>query len=290
VSAGAGPGCGGKSTQDVGLIGGLKIGAIWATDKENFRYCFATIPKERQKCSMLVVAHRGASAAEPENTPAAFRRADAMGADGVELDVRIAVDGSLVVAHDPLPADDPGLETSAAPRSDAPAYLEEALQACGSTMLVNVEIKNLESEDGFDPLMTVVDRTVELLRSRGDHVDRWLISSFSWATIDHCRRIAPEFATAALCLAIGPRGLERVARSGHSAVNPKATAIDAALVRRAHSLGLAVNAWTVNNVARLRELSALDVDGIVTRVPDEALAELGRSPDRPLNPRWGRRA
>ena len=33
-----------------------------------------------------VIAHRGASRAEPENTVAAFRRAAAMGAEAVELD------------------------------------------------------------------------------------------------------------------------------------------------------------------------------------------------------------
>jgi glycerophosphoryl diester phosphodiesterase len=54
---------------------------------------------------MLVIAHRGASAAAPENTPDAFRLADRMGADGVELDVRRTPDGRLLVAHDPLPDD-----------------------------------------------------------------------------------------------------------------------------------------------------------------------------------------
>jgi glycerophosphoryl diester phosphodiesterase len=35
----------------------------------------------------LAIGHRGASGHEPENSPAAFRRALALGADGVELDV-----------------------------------------------------------------------------------------------------------------------------------------------------------------------------------------------------------
>lgn len=48
----------------------------------------------------LIIAHRGASALAPENTLAAFRRAIADGADGIELDVRLAKDGVLVVVHD----------------------------------------------------------------------------------------------------------------------------------------------------------------------------------------------
>ena len=46
-----------------------------------------------------VIAHRGASWEEPENTLPAFRRAIAVGADYVEFDVHAARDGSLVVGH-----------------------------------------------------------------------------------------------------------------------------------------------------------------------------------------------
>jgi glycerophosphoryl diester phosphodiesterase len=49
---------------------------------------------------MQVIAHRGASKAERENTVAAFRLAASMGADAVELDVRRSRDGVLVVHHD----------------------------------------------------------------------------------------------------------------------------------------------------------------------------------------------
>jgi len=48
---------------------------------------------------MHIIAHRGASAYEPENTIAAFERAISMGADWVELDVRLSADGHLVVSH-----------------------------------------------------------------------------------------------------------------------------------------------------------------------------------------------
>ena len=48
-----------------------------------------------------ILAHRGASARARENTVEAFRLASALGADGVELDVRRTADGALVVHHDP---------------------------------------------------------------------------------------------------------------------------------------------------------------------------------------------
>ncbi len=48
-----------------------------------------------------VIAHRGASAHEPENTIRAFLRAAELGADMVELDVHLSADGEPVVIHDP---------------------------------------------------------------------------------------------------------------------------------------------------------------------------------------------
>ncbi len=52
------------------------------------------------KKRFLIIAHRGASAYEPENTLRAFRKALEMGADAIELDVRQSADGVIVVVHD----------------------------------------------------------------------------------------------------------------------------------------------------------------------------------------------
>ncbi|MFM9131198.1 MAG: glycerophosphodiester phosphodiesterase, partial [Actinomycetota bacterium] len=52
-----------------------------------------------------IIAHRGASRAETENTLAAFRTAGRMGADAVELDVRRTLDGAMAVHHDDHLAD-----------------------------------------------------------------------------------------------------------------------------------------------------------------------------------------
>lgn len=287
---------GGVRRGGVGLIGGLKIGAIAATDKENFRYCFATIAPVDENSCVLVIAHRGASRAETENTPAAFRRADSMGADGVELDVRAGPDGSLVVTHDPLESSELAVRVAGPdvpvtdPAVPGAPLLADVLDACGARMLVNVEIKNFESEPGFDSTMAIADRTVAQLRARGGRVDRWLLSSFSWATIDHCRRMAPEFATAALCTAISTTALDRVARAGHAAVNLLDRAVDADLVDRAHALGLSLNVWTVSEPDRISTLRELGVDGVVTPVPNEALAALGRTAAGEVSPRWGTRA
>jgi glycerophosphoryl diester phosphodiesterase len=48
-----------------------------------------------------VIAHRGASGYEYENSRAAFRRAVMLDADGIELDIHTTSDGGIVVHHDP---------------------------------------------------------------------------------------------------------------------------------------------------------------------------------------------
>jgi glycerophosphoryl diester phosphodiesterase len=62
-----------------------------------------------------VIAHRGASGYEYENSRAAFRRAVMLDADGVELDVHATLDGGIVVHHDPeMPGVGPIAELSLA--------------------------------------------------------------------------------------------------------------------------------------------------------------------------------
>lgn len=232
---------------------------------------------------MLVIGHRGASAAEPENTPAAFAAADRMGADGVELDVRWARTprrGSrLVVHHDPLPTG-----PDAAARIDGFPDLDDVLDACGDRMLVNVEIKNSDADGGADPTMAVVGPTIDALRRRGrGWRHRWLISSFSLATVDFCRAAAPEVPTAFLVEVADEHTIAVAAAHGHAAIHPWHVGLRADQVTAAHAAGLAVNIWTCNDAGRLRELADMGVDGACTDVPDTAIAVLG---ERPATPRW----
>jgi len=49
---------------------------------------------------MEVIAHRGASGYEPENTLAAFGKAIELKSDMIELDVRLSKDAEVIVFHD----------------------------------------------------------------------------------------------------------------------------------------------------------------------------------------------
>ena len=223
-----------------------------------------------------VMAHRGASKASPPgNTIAAFRLAGELGADSVELDVRLLADGHLAVHHDPVLADGRALHELRS--GDLPAdvpLLDAALDAC-RPMVVNIEIKNLPREPGFDPDERAVHGVVELVRSRRDE-DRVLVSSFHLPTIDRIRQEAPELETAFLvqvALQSGALVDDLVAR-GHRGLHPWHKLVTQRLVRRCHAAGLAVRPWTVDDPGRIGVLGRWGVDAVCTNVPDVAVAVL----------------
>jgi glycerophosphoryl diester phosphodiesterase len=230
--------------------------------------------------AMLVIAHRGASAAFTENTLAAFAGAAALGADGVELDVRRTADGRLAVTHDAI-VPDGGLvvETAFADLPDHVTDLAHALDQCAPLRLVNIEIKNWPDDPDFDPSEQLAANVVALLDERGE-LDglRNLISSFHLPTVDRVHELAPGLPTA--WLLVRPEVPEEIiataAEHGHAAVHPHHAFVDEGFVRHAHDAGLVVNAWTCDESERIRWLADVGVDGVVTNVPDVALAALNR--------------
>ncbi len=225
-----------------------------------------------------VIAHRGASRDERENTVAAFRRAVALGADGVELDVRRSADGVLVVHHDAHLGDGRAIVDTAA--RDLPAHvarLTAALDAAAGA-LVNLEIKNAPGEPDFDPDEGVAAAVAESLAARPEPADRWLVSSFRMETIDRLRALAPELATAYLTDRLDDTVLDAVAGGGHVAVHPWVGDLGATAIAAAHARGLRVNVWTCNDPVRALELARCGVDGIVTDVPDVILTALAAPP------------
>lgn len=218
----------------------------------------------------LVIAHRGASAARPENTVEAFRHARQLGADWVELDARRAADGSVWVLHDDHLAD--GRVLATLHPDELPAEvpsLHEALEACEG-MGINIEIKNVPIDKDYDPTEVVAARTVELVRELDLH-DRVLVSSFSMDTVDAVRGADGRIETAWLTVhEVDEVALRRVADRGHAAVHPHEMAVDAGAVQRARSVGLRLNTWTTDDPDRIRAQVELGVDGICTNVPDVA--------------------
>jgi glycerophosphoryl diester phosphodiesterase len=209
----------------------------------------------------------------------AFTAARALGADGVELDVRHTADGVLVIHHDPEISGF-GLiaaATLAELRAAAPSVptFAEALAACAG-LLVNVEIKCLPWDPDADtPDHAHVRAVVAALAGTPLEI---IVSSFDLSAIDACRSLAPALATG--WLTADQSVVEAASRAhahGHTAVNPdrkSALAASSAEIAAVHEQGVRVNVWTVDDPADMVQLAELGVDALITNVPDLARATL----------------
>lgn len=232
-------------------------------------------PRRRDGGSVTLLAHRGGAGPWRENSLEAFAAGLALGADGVELDVRRTSDGRLVVHHDAEIAGTGAIHSLRA--GELPPWvpgLDEALAACAGAA-VNVEIKNAPVEPGFDPdenLATEVAATLTGAAGRiGATPARVIVSSFWPASLAAVRLGAPEIPVGllvhpALDATVAAR---QAADMGCSALHPFHSQAGPALVELVHDLGMSVCAWTVNEPADLAAVLAAGVDVVISdRVAD----------------------
>jgi glycerophosphoryl diester phosphodiesterase len=234
-------------------------------------------PRWGRRVVPLVIGHRGAPTHETENTLAAFRRARDDGADGVELDVRLARTGEVVVFHDEdltrlagRPERIADLEASVlrgvrlAGGHGIP-LLADVLDELGPSMLVNVELKAERARDAW----RLARATTRVLRATGA-AGRVLVSSFHPAALAAFRTLSPGIATGLLfardqCLVLRRAWSRPLLRP--LALHPDVELATPRRIRRWHRLGHAVNVWTVDAPAAIARLAALGVDGIITNDP-----------------------
>jgi glycerophosphoryl diester phosphodiesterase len=224
--------------------------------------------------SMAIQGHRGSpdpTGGVRENTLEAFDRARRLGADGVELDVRMTADGALAVHHDPVIAGVGTLcEISTADLPPFVPLLAAALETCEG-LTVNIEIKNLPGEPGFDPTDQTAREVADLVVAAG-RASGIVVSSFWPGALDAVRDAVPDLATGLL---LAPwfdpaEGVGAALSHGCTALHPHIELVGAALVDRAHDAGLSVATWTVSDRARLAAAAAAGVDTVIT--DDVALA------------------
>ncbi|MGZ4130076.1 MAG: glycerophosphodiester phosphodiesterase [Actinomycetota bacterium] len=246
-----------------------------------------------QEAERLVVAHRGASVSQAENTLPAFEEAVAAGADVVEFDVRMTVDEVAVVLHDPDVArttDGSGLvrdlhlrelkrlrvRTADGGLTEVPT-LEEALTALSGRAAVDVEIKNIPGEPDFDGTReAAVEATLAALDAVA-FVGSVLISSFNPLSIAFALASAPEVPTGLLTTEdVDPHVALRFAHDqGHGWVLPFADGVLRAgpsVVEAAHAVGMRIGTWITDDPDAALRLWRAGVDAVATNDPTTIVA------------------
>jgi glycerophosphoryl diester phosphodiesterase len=241
----------------------------------------------------LVFAHRGGSALAPENTLAAFDHGLALGADGLELDVRLSRDGVVVVHHDrsldrttDLRGAVAGQTADALSRADAgyafasgagfpfrgrgfgvPPLSDVLKRYPGVPIIVEAKV---DTEEMAQAVVTVV-------RAAGA-VDRVCLGSFGRTVLRVARARDPSMATSAAREEVR-WALYRswcrwpVAQVAYDAYQVpewagRTRVVSRRFVADAHRAGLFVQVWTVDTAEDARRLLDWGVDGLITDRPD----------------------
>lgn len=220
-----------------------------------------------------VYAHRGDSAAYPENTLLAFQKAIESGAYGIELDLHATADGTVVVIHDRSLertttgqgyVDEQTLEAVRAADAGAgqpvPTFAE-VLELVGDRLHFDLEVKQPGIEAAVLNVLSSYPAT------------RWAISSFEWEILKRLRELAPEAELWPLAMHIDDALLDVASVLGSPAVAVYAGAYTSPGAHVIREAGLAAMVWTVNDPAealRVRDLGAMalctDVPGAMVKL------------------------
>jgi glycerophosphoryl diester phosphodiesterase len=219
--------------------------------------------------AQLVVAHRGAWGAAPQNSLEAFERAIALGCDGIEIDVRRTADGRLAVVHDARVGGRPigrseHRQIQARMKPGQAPLLEEVLELVAGRLVLDLELK----EDGYvATVMATIARHVT--------ADRYVVTSFRDAVLPQVKRRVPEARTGLL---LGPRLRlreldRRVRQTGVDFLAPHVALASRGILPWAEAHELPTWLWTVNDPRLLRRLHRDErVTAVITDKPERALS------------------
>ena len=225
---------------------------------------------------MRVIAHRGWSEREAENTHAAFAAACTTLCAGIEMDLRLAADGTVVVCHDATLARWGGGRQPI--RRQTLAQLQ-ARWSVPTLAEVLARYRNrelwLELKPHGDAAWTrrLIDATCALA---SPHRARVRILCFSSAVLAAVARRWPRLALVRNAERLGddPAWWRATADAGIATVDAWHRAWTPRRVELARSHGLDTSAWTVDRVADLTRLRRLGIDAVITNRPAWAIEHL----------------
>jgi glycerophosphoryl diester phosphodiesterase len=218
---------------------------------------------------MKIIGHRGAAGTEPENTIRSFAKAESIGVDIIELDVRKSQDGEIVVFHDhdflrlfgdPRAIKDMSLaeikRVSSEHNREVPT-LDEVLNSIHTDLNIELKVHGIEEQ---------------VLSKIKNFPHKVLISSFFPEILKKVRTLDGNIE---LGLIIGAKRFHMIALANYfakrlnlSSIHPKISIISLPVIALFKLSGRKINVWTVNTEKDYLRMKRLGVDGIVTDYPE----------------------
>ena len=229
----------------------------------------------------LVIAHRGASAYQPENTLAAFSLAIQQGAQMIELDLHRSRDNHVVVIHDETLNHTTNLtgrvdqmtlseiKQADAGKGERVPTLDETLDLTSGKVRLYLEIKDARA----------AAETLRIIRARRCQ-DEVMLASFD---IELMRRLGDEVRDIELGVILGNETLNPIVRWREAfpwialrRINYQVLCMQVELcygylARRTKASGKRLYVWTADEDRQFAKMIERQVDGIVTNKPDRLI-------------------
>lgn len=231
-----------------------------------------------EKKGVRLVAHRGLSGIETENTNAAFVAAGNRSYYGIETDVYRTANGRFVLGHDDnlkrVAGEDIHLEGSSLEALQSivlydkdgtkgrvdlrPATLENYLSICKKYEKHAVlELKSQFTNEEIDTIIRIINEF--------DYMHNLTFISFNYDNLLKVRRILPEQAAQYLFWKVTPEEIERLKRDKID-VDVWCKELTKEQIEACHEAGLKVNCWTVDTAEEAERLVEWGIDYITTNI------------------------
>lgn len=216
----------------------------------------------------------------------AFRRAVDLGARFIETDLHLSRDGEIVAIHDStLERTTNGHGLVMAHSLDELRLLDAGSwfsnQFAGERIPTLDEILNFAGQADIHLYLEIkagsgygIERAlVTALRGRKEAV-RVVVLSFDPHALELVRRLDRVIMSGLLWDDDPAEAVERAMHMGARQLAPRGDRVNASLIAEAHSNGLQLITWTINEPEHIRDLAAAGVDGIMSDYPDRVVAVL----------------
>ena len=230
------------------------------------------------KGNTKLIAHRGLSGIETENTNSAFVAAGNRSYFGIETDIYRTSDGKFAVNHDGnlkrISGDDIAVEGVSLDTLQSVVLFDKL----GGKLRRDIRVSSLEEylfickkyekhavlELKSDFTDEEIEKIIEIIRSF-DYLDHLTFISFKYSNLEKVRQILPTQSAQFLFSTWSEETFEKLLKAKID-IDSNHNAITEEIIKRAHEAGLTVNVWTVDSPERAELLASYGIDFITTNI------------------------